>query len=511
MWTLGAIAKALNVPCATPEVVITGEVVTDSRLVTPGSLFIARVGENQDGHQYLQAAKEKGAVAAFVQDADAGEAAGLPYLCFPDTSLALGRFARAHLAGLRQQENPPLVIGITGSAGKTSTKDLLAALLSTQGETIAPERSFNNEVGLPLTVLKARKSTRYLVLEMGASASGELSYLCEIAPLDMAILLMVGHAHLEGFGSVRALARAKSELLGGLRNFPESLGFKTTEYGLIKQYFAEDTPLDSLAEAASSPIVKGKECLEKSLAVLNFNDVNLAMLASGEQIYGFSINLDYAVRKTAQVWASDVELNTAGQVSFTLHTPERALPVTLALVGKHHIANALAVATAGYALGIDLESIGHILEHTGARSAHRMAVSTIADEVLLIDDSYNANLDSLKAALDALAELGRSRPGRNIAVIGEMLELGEYSKEHHEKVGEYALETGCQQIVAVGKEAKHIYEKYPDRVHYFETALAALPWLKAELSPGDTLLLKGSNGSKVWQLAEALNDEEGKN
>ncbi|GEA88254.1 UDP-N-acetylmuramoyl-tripeptide--D-alanyl-D-alanine ligase [Cellulomonas cellasea] len=455
-----------------PRTVVTGPVVVDSRQVGPGSLFVALPGEHVDGHDFAAGAVAAGAalvVAARELTGPAGEA--LPCVVVPDVEKALGDLARDVLVRLREAAVEPggsglQVVAVTGSVGKTTTKDLLAQLCGAAGPTVAPEKSFNNEIGLPLTVLRADEQTRYLVLEMGASGIGHLTYLTDIAPPDVAVVLVVGSAHLGEFGGIEAVARAKSELVAGL--------------------------------------VPG------GTAVLNAQDervMAMAALASGDVV-------TFGGTPAATVRATDIRLDRAGRVSFTLVAPgadgtDASAPVQLRLVGEHHLNNALAAAAASLAVGLPLEHVAQVLSAADALSPHRMHVVDRPDGVTVVDDSYNANPDSMRAALKALAVLaGRDR--RSVAVLGEMLELGPDARAEHEAIGLMVVRLNVALTVVVGAGAQAIADgamregSWGDEVVVVPDVDAAERFLAEELRAGDVVLVKSSYGSGLWQLGDRL-------
>ncbi|MBK5247826.1 MAG: UDP-N-acetylmuramoyl-tripeptide--D-alanyl-D-alanine ligase [Actinomycetales bacterium] len=438
---------------------VTGGVVIDSREAEEGSLFVALPGEHVDGHDYVATAIARGAASALVARPVPGVAT--PLVQVPDVQRALGDLARHVLSRLRLAADVR-VVAITGSVGKTSTKDLLAQLLTPLGGVIAPVGSFNNEIGLPLTVLRADRSTRVLVLEMGADAPGNITYLTAIAPPDVAVVLAVGSAHLGRFGSVDAIAAAKAELVQGLR--------------------------------------------QHGLAVLNADDARVAAmapLAAGERVVTFGKNPDADVR------AVGVSTDAEGHASFTLlHSGARA-DVTLALFGEHHVANALAAVAVAVELGRPLAEVARTLATAAALSAHRMHVVDTPGGVRVIDDAYNANPDSTRAALEALAVMtGRDR--RSVAVLGEMLELGEASGTEHDAIGRLVVRLDIARLVVVGAGAYPIHtgarrEGAQGEVSTFvETIEDAWELLRTELRPGDVVLVKSSKGAGLARLGDQL-------
>lgn len=434
---------------------VTAEVVVDSRKVEPGSLFAAIVGERVDGHDYVAEAARSGAVAALVSRPVAD--AGIPTILVADVPTALGALAREVLELLRNRSDLQ-VVAVTGSVGKTTTKDLLAQVLSPMGDVIAPVGSFNNEIGLPLTVLRADEATRVLVLEMGADGPGNLTYLTSIAPPDVAVVLVVGRAHLGGFGSVAGIARAKSELVQGLRG--------------------------------------------DGTAVLNADDPRVAAMA---EVSAGAHVVYYGTEEQAQVRAEDVTTDEAGHLRLRITTDSASAVVTTTLVGEHHRTNVLAAAAAALCVQRPLAEVADSLSHARALSPHRMQV-TRAGAITLVDDSYNANPDSMRAALRALATLGRQ--GRAVAVLGEMLELGSGSETEHELIGRAAAEAGVELLMVVGAGAAGIArgarEAGLPEVVTAESAAVAQDMLAETVRGGDVVLVKASNGAGLMAVADML-------
>ncbi|RBP99189.1 UDP-N-acetylmuramoyl-tripeptide--D-alanyl-D-alanine ligase [Bifidobacterium xylocopae] len=397
---------------------VTG-VVTDSRQAGPGTIFVAIAGERVDGHDFLGQVARAGAVGALVSRLV--PAAGVPQILVDDTVKALGLLAAHNLERRRALQAPFTLVGITGSVGKTTTKDLLAAMLRLLGPTVAPVGSFNNEIGLPLTALKVGPATRYLVAEMGASQVGDITYLTSIAPPDIAVVLKVGVAHLGVFGSVDRIAQAKSEIVRGLRA------------GGLAVLNADDERVSAMAQLAPD-------------RVLRFG------LGSVERQNGAGLDMS----------ACAIETDAADHPSFQLQARgERPVATSLALSGVHNVMNALAAATVAHELGLSSQAIGRVLASQGEQSPHRMAVGQVgkgAGSFTLIDDSFNANPDSMRAGLKALAAWGAgpgsdSHNGRRpyrIAVLGGMLELGDDTMDLHRQVGDLCVRLGLDALVAVG-------------------------------------------------------------
>ena len=477
--SLSQIAAAVGGRLIGPDATVTGPVVTDSRQASPGALFVAVHGERTDGHAHLGSAGTLGAVGAIVSDlkaartglseepAEAAESEDLPMglVLVEDTVVALGALARTHLAGLRQgavdRGERLTVVAMTGSVGKTTTKDLTRQLLAASGSTVAPRASFNNEIGLPLTVLEADESTRYLVLEMGASGPGHIAYLTDIAPLDAAGVLMIGHAHMGGFGSIEGVAAAKAEIIAGL--------------------------------------------LPEGTAILNADDARCAAMAelAPARVLTFSAQGD-----SADLRAENVVVDETARAAFDLHLPGLDAPrrVQLAVAGVHNVANALAAAGLALAAGLEPELIAERLGSVSIESPHRMDVSELSGDLLLIDDSYNANIDSMTAALAALPALAGSR--RRVVVVSEMLELGESSAADHARTGELAAQAGAAMLIGIGstQEALDAARARGVEVVGFEDSATAISQIDALLSDGDAVLVKGSNGSGAWRLADHLKE-----
>jgi UDP-N-acetylmuramoyl-tripeptide--D-alanyl-D-alanine ligase len=438
------------------SIAVTGPAVEDSRAVRPGGLFAAFAGENADGHEYAAAAVERGAAAVL-----ASRQVAVPAVLVPDVQEALGRLAHAVLDRLPDVT----VIGLTGSSGKTSTKDMLGQVLAGHAATIATEDSYNNEIGLPITVLRADGTTRYLVLEMGSRGIGHLKYLCEIAPPSIGIVLNIGSAHVGEFGSKEQTALAKGELVEALP--------------------AEGT------------------------AVLNADDPLVARMNRRTRArvltFGESVGAD--------VRAEDIALGPDGRASFILRAGGGSAGVRLRLVGEHQVGNALAVATAALAVGMPPDRIAGRLSSAIPLSGGRMAVSERPDGVVVIDDAYNANPESVRAALNSLAALVRSRPGaRAWAVLGPMLELGDRTDEEHDAIGRFAARLRIDRLVAVGEGAARICAGASREGSWGEESVmvadpeAALALLGEQLRPGDVVLVKASMAAGLRRVARALLD-----
>jgi UDP-N-acetylmuramoyl-tripeptide--D-alanyl-D-alanine ligase len=447
------------------NVTVTGPVVIDSRQAVPGALFAALPGEHADGHDYAAAAALGGAVAILA--ARPLPEAGAPVIVVSDVTLALGLLARAVLGRLPGAT----VVGITGSSGKTSTKDLTAQVVERLGPTVAPEGSLNNEIGLPLTVLRADETTRYLILEMSARGIGHIAYLTGIAPPRIGVVLNVGRAHAGEFGSIDAVAKAKGELV-------------------------EPLPAGSAG----------------GVAVLNADDLNVAAMAARTKARVVTTSVDPANTKShgdADVRAAGLTLDDLGRASFTLHTRAGTAPVTLTLHGGHHVANALAAAAVAAELGMEVPAIADALTAATARSKKRMEMHERPDGVLVVNDAYNANPDSTRAAIEALAHL-TSNGRRGFAVLGYMAELGDIATQSHEDAGRLAAWAGAAVIVAVGAGAAPVLDGARAEEGWQGEAIAvpdpkaAVEALQNRLRPGDVVLVKASKAVGLSEVADGL-------
>ena len=444
-------------------------VVTDSREATPGSLYVAKPGEHADGHDFIAAAFAAGAVLALVErPVAAPDGTPYPSVLVPDAVLAMGALAAEAVRRIRDARAETggelTVVGITGSAGKTTTKDLLAGIFSTQGKTVAPQGSYNGEVGVPLTVFLADAETRYLVIEMGATGVGHIKYLADMVKPDIGVVLAVGTAHAGEFGGVENIARAKGELVEGL--------------------------------AATGT------------AIINLDDDRVAAMRgrTTAAVLGFSAE----GRGDAAVQALNADTNGEGNPEFDLLLPGGDGPhhVRSRLIGAHHTGNLLAAAAAAFAAGVPGADIAAALGRQAAASRWRMERTERADGVTIINDAYNANPESMRAALRTLADLGRGR--RTWAVLGAMLELGEDSIREHTAVGTQVVRLNISRLVVVGREARALYVSavqegsWGDECIFTETADEAYELLNAELQPGDLVLFKSSNSVGLRHLGDRI-------
>jgi UDP-N-acetylmuramoyl-tripeptide--D-alanyl-D-alanine ligase len=493
-------------PQAAAELHVTGTVEFDSRAVGPGGLFLALPGARSDGHDHAGAAVAAGAVAvlaarpvgvpAIVVSPEPGRGradGGLAGVLEHDADgsgaavlAALAKLAKAVAAEL--VAGGLTIVGITGSSGKTSTKDLVAAVLEPLGEVVAPPGSFNNELGHPWTVLRATRRTDYLVLEMSARHPGNIAALADIAPPAIGVVLNVGTAHLGEFGSREAIARTKAEL-------PQSV--------------------------PSSGVV-----------ILNVDDPIVAAMAHATSAWVVRVSRSSRTDSgPSDVWAEGVSLDELARPRFTLHAPDTRgaveVEVRLGVYGDHQVTNALCAAAVALQCGAGAEQVATALAGAGPVARHRMQVTTRADGVTVIDDAYNANPDSMRAGLQALAWIAHggapddknkrgSSARRSWAVLGEMAELGEDAITEHDRIGRLAVRLDVSRLVVVGTgrsmSAMHhgavmegSWGAQGDRgAVSVPDGDAALALLRAEVRPGDVVLVKASNAVGLGALADAL-------
>jgi UDP-N-acetylmuramoyl-tripeptide--D-alanyl-D-alanine ligase len=444
------------------DATVTGPPFVDTRSPEPGGLFVAMAGEHVDGHDYARAAVAAGAAGVL-----GTRPTGVPSVLVDDAVASLGRLARYVVDTL-----DVTVLALTGSQGKTGTKDYLAQLLAASGPSVATLGNRNNEIGVPLTVLRADVETRYLAVEMGARGVGHVAELCAIAPPRVAAVLNVGTAHIGEFGSREAIARAKGEIVEAL-------------------------PSDGTA-------------------VLNADDPLVAAMAdrTSARVVTFGIDGDLTWRA--------LELDELGRPAFELGYDDTWLPVRLLEAGAHQVPNAVAAAAMAAAAGVGWDTIVDALGRARSLSPWRMALHERADGVVVVNDAYNANPESMGAALDALAAIGRRGSRRTIAVLGEMLELGPSSHEDHVAVGEHAAALGIDVVLTVGDTAEGIAAGARRTPGFQGMAVStagrdeAVAWLRHNVVARDAVLVKASRGAALEVVADGLAgdhapDEEGGN
>ncbi len=439
------IAQIINGSLVGDDIEISAPSAINSTAVSEGGIFFALVGEKSDGHNFVADAFSHGAVLAVTSQPV--EERHIQVSNVSQALTALAKFVRDELNDLK-------VIGITGSQGKTTTKDLLNHLLSAQGNTVAPAGNYNNELGVPLTLLQCDRSTRYAIIEMGARHSGDIAHLASIARPDIAVVLRVGMAHIGEFGSIETIAKTKSELVSSL-----------------------------------SP---------SGIAVLGQYDLftpAMASLHAGKTIT-FGSGHDSDVR------ATEIEMRE-GRPHFDLVTPEGRAAVGLQLVGEHQISNALACAAVATALEIPLDLIASALSTAVIESKWRMEIHEFAD-VLLINDSYNASPDAMEAALRTLTLFAQERGGRSWAFIGKMAELGESSAQAHGEVGTLAFALGIDHLICVDapQYAPAQGAEGETELHFCDQGGAEK--VATQIEAGDVILVKASRSERFEILAEKI-------
>ena len=424
-------------------------VFTDSRNVIDGGLFVALTGENFDGNDYVSQVVDKGAAAALVSRAADVE---LPQLIVADTQVALGRLGAFN----RDLYQGPLV-AITGSSGKTTAKNLISGVLSQAGETLATSGNFNNEIGVPLTLLRLAPEHQFAVVEMGAAKSGDIAWLCELGQPSISVLLNAMPAHLEGFGSLEGVVQTKGEIF-------DALGVG-------------------------------------DVAVINADQEWAAgwrKRAGEARVLDFSLN-----GNAAAVSAFAIKPRGVAGTSFSADTPEGAIDINLQLPGTHNVANALAAIAVGLACGLDLLTIKSGLESVAPVSG-RLSVQRAPGGAVVIDDCYNANPGSARAAVDTLV----ASEGRPSLLMGAMRELGPESEQMHRELGRYAREAGVSQFWGVGAELQGAVDAFGEGGRWFADCAAAVREAPAVFAEGDTVLIKGSRGARMERVLKALLGEE---
>lgn len=462
--TLGQIAQAVDGYVIGDADVSIDDVTTDSRKVKSGMLYCAIVGQRVDGHLFIPQAVKSGAYAVLVSDADA-HCAGVSAVVVPPADgaldpviVALGKLAQF----VRTQTPEVTVIGVTGSAGKTSTKDIIGQVLKHFAPTHSPTGSLNNELGLPLTILQAPTQTQFLVAEMGMRGLGHIAYLCDIAQPNIGVVTNVGHAHIGELGSLENIAKAKSELVRALN--------------------------------------------QDGIAVLNYDNPYVRRMAENLRCNV----LTYGMHESADVQARNVEVTTDGALQFEICWSAQTEPVSLQLLGEHNVNNALAAAAVAISVGMPLAHIAQALSNVERKSRWRMEVTTHASGVTLINDAYNANPESMAAALKTLVSV--SATGKTWAVLGAMGELGDESLAEHDRLGRLAVRLNIAQLVTVGQEAKVIHlaasqeGSWDGESVWFPDFAQATDYIVTRVTQGDVVLFKASRSQAFELLAQDVED-----
>lgn len=443
---------------STPETSVEGRSQTDSREVSQGEIFFARRGEETDGHRFIGSAIDRGA-ALVVGEREVDDR--VPTIIVEDTTEALGALA-TEVVRRALALGELTIVGITGSNGKTSTKNLVRSMAERLGPTVASEKSFNNEVGGPLTMLRVEPDTRTLVAEMGASAEGEIARLTAMAPPHIGVVLSVGLAHAGEFGGIESTQRTKTEMV---RDLPE-----------------------------------------QAVAVLNRDDPRVAHMAEATR----ARVVWFGRTPEADVRATDVHTDLTG-TTFTLHLGGETLPVKYPVLGEHQVMNALAASAVGFELGLAPRTIVEVLQATTKAARWRMEPMGGRDGITIINDAYNASPDSMSAALRTLAQITK-KSGRSVAVLGEMSELGEFSVEEHIRIGLQVVRLGISELVVVGADARHLHisaineGSWDGESVFFESEDDAFAYLRRTLATDDTVLVKSSNSAGLRWLGDRLGE-----
>lgn len=457
--TLHEIAAAVDGVVVGDESIHVSSVVADSREVIEGSLFVCIPGERVDGHDFAEDALKVGAVACLSSRAVDID---MPCVVVTDVVLALGRLAHWY----RMERLQAAVVAITGSSGKTTTKDLLAQILNAVAPTVAPKGSLNTEVGLPLTVLSADADTRFLVLEMGMRGIGHIAELMAIARPSVGVLLNIGSAHVGVVGSHEAIAQGKGEILEGL-------------------------------PAGGTAIVNSDD--PAALAQISRTSARVLLFGQAQE---------------ADVRASEVTLDETARPHFVLQSTEgdmvRSAAVALKYAGEHVVSDALAAASAALCLGLSFDAIVSGLESAQPQSRWRMEVCELSNGVTLINDAYNANPESMRAALKTLTAMAAGR--RTWAVLGEMLELGQSSVEEHDAIGRLAVRLDVSKFLSIGSRARVMHlgatqeGSWGDEAVWVADTDAAIALLREDLRPGDIVLVKASRSIGLERVADAIQE-----
>jgi len=446
MMKLSQIAQILHGQLRGQDAEITG-VSTDTRTIQPGQLYIALRGDKYDGHD-------------FIKDAVKAHAAGVIISLEASHSIptikANTRQALADLARFHRQQFPVPIIAVTGSCGKTTTKALLTTVFAQAGQVLSNINSFNNDIGVPLTLLQLNSEHQYAITELGANHAGEIAFLTHLVHPDVAIITNAAQAHLEGFGDLEGVACAKGEIFQGLG--------------------------------------------PHGVAIINADDSHAGFW---RQLSGSRRIITFGIDHPADVSAKNIHCNATGQAQFELTINNESVPIQLQLMGVHNVANALAAAAAGYALGLSIQAIQKGL---GAALAEkrRLIEQPGAEGSAIIDDSYNANPLSMRAAIQLLAQ----RSGERILVIGDMRELGDKAAEYHQEIGAEAKSSGIQQLFCYGDLSRYAAHAFGKKAHFFADRDQLIQALKLQLNERVTVLIKGSNSMGMDQVVAALRDNQ---
>lgn len=453
--TLGQICAIVGGSLRGNASIVVSGISTDTRSIVPGDLFCAIVGERVDPHELVHDAMRAGAVACLVSSAvDVPSVITAPALELDPVIIALGRIARIQREG-RPNTN---MIGITGSSGKTTTKDIIGQVLGSHGPTFAPSGSPNNELGLPLTILRAPETADYVVLEMGMRGLGHIAYLCGIAKPNVGVVTNVGKAHIGEVGSIEAIARAKAELIDAI----PATGF----------------------------------------AILNNDDDFVRAMRFDTQAHVVT----YGLREGSDVRGENIDVNVDGTTTFDLVHGNNRHVIHLPMLGKHNVSNALAAAATGLCMGMSLMGIAEALEHVVVTSKWRMETYEAKNDIMLINDAYNANPESMSAALHTLAGFPRTRG--SWAVLGKMHELGSESEAEHRKIGELVTELKIDHLVGIGDSVAPMIQAAQRAGHphalLFSRFEVAAEYISTKAQREEIILFKASRSEGLEELAQMV-------
>ncbi|MBS0288126.1 MAG: UDP-N-acetylmuramoyl-tripeptide--D-alanyl-D-alanine ligase [Proteobacteria bacterium] len=447
---LSEIAKEIHAQLYGPDGKLP-PIVIDSRKIQAADMFVALKGENHDGHDFIASSIENGASVVLAARApQTDKEKSITFLQVKDTTIALGE-----IASIFRRLYPIPMVGLTGSCGKTTVKGMIESICQQQGKTLATKGNFNNHIGLPLTLIRLDASYQYAVIEMGASALGEIQYLGGIARPNITLITNIRPAHLLGFGSIENVASAKGEI-----------------YEILPKDGTAILNVDEPFSESWLGLIKDKKVIT------------------------------FGIKKPADVTARNIELQ-AFSVTFTLHIKDKSARVCINTPGEHTVMNVLAAASAGYALGISLERIVKGLESFQGVEGRLRRFKGLQD-AWIIDDSYNANPGSVNAALDVLAHC----EGKRIFVMGDMAELGENAIEYHTQVGNKARQQGIERLLAVGKLTEHAVKAFGEGAMFYPDKEALVNDLKSTLNSQTVILVKGSRSAKMEVVTKALTARE---
>ncbi|MDK1289610.1 UDP-N-acetylmuramoyl-tripeptide--D-alanyl-D-alanine ligase [Pseudoalteromonas umbrosa] len=440
------LAEVLEAPFCGQNLAV-ANINTDTRTITDNEVFLALKGANFDGHKFVEQAKQKGAIAAIVSepvDVD------IVQFIVSDTRKALGELGQAVM-----QHVAPKTVAITGSVGKTTVKEMTAAILSRRGKVLATKGNFNNDIGVPLTLLRLSEDDEYAVIELGANHIGEIAYTSGLTKPDVAVVCNVAPSHLEGFGSIEGIGQAKGEIFGGLK--------------------------------------------DQGVAIINCDSEFAPMW---EASLGQQSIKRFSMQDKLDVWAEGIQLDEFGCAEFTLCTEKATQQVKLALPGKHNVMNAVIAASLTLPFGTSLQDIAIALKDMPVVKG-RVNVIDVSSALRVVDDTYNANVRSVKAAIELLKDM----PGTRVLALGDMAELGEEARAYHQEVGEFAQQQGIDAVFTLGVLSRYASQVFEQPNRHFSTRehmLEVLSQFIENETSQCTLLVKGSRSARMELLVADL-------